>query len=309
MKKRISIVIFGFIVVNFMTSVGAYCIRPYSQTPPSNSFTVSALPAYNWLKYSKNNTLSSGDFDVGFGLTFRPKPLTGNLQLAIGVNYRKYYGTMDFNGLVDSVHMTTEDIATGVHHRYFLYQAFNSTEQQTVTYIEPNIRLEYSAPLASRVDFMGGLGVAYGMHFAESNEMTSGSYRRYAWFYENNNLIENNPAGNLSTYTNFLNPSAGETFKHSLFALGEIGFRFHLSSRWQLLTLFNVQYSLLNIQAKQDAFTQHDSYSGIAASEIPQGIRAISAGVEIGLTHRFEKSQRSTKKRRYPTMHGAHCPY
>jgi hypothetical protein len=108
---------------------------------------------------------------------------------------------------------------------------------------------------------------------------------------------------NLDTYTNFLNPLPGNTFKHSLFALGGIGFRFKLSESWSFLTLLNVQHSLLNIQAKQDVFTHNESYSGIAASQIPKGVHAISAGLEIGLTYRFgntAKQPRSFRRNMVP---------
>jgi hypothetical protein len=250
------------------------------------------------LKYQKNDIRSTGDFDIGFGITFRHQ-FSENWQFAISINHRKYNGTINYNGMIDSVHLT--DHSEG--HNYFLYQIFNSTEKQSVTYIEPNIRLEYVLPLLSAIDFIAGIGLVYGINFAETNQMTSGSYRRYAWYYENHNTIDYLPSMNLDTYTDLLNPLSGKTFKHSLFALGEIGFRFRLSSNWSLLTMLNAQYSLLNIQAKQDVFTHHWSYSGIVASKIPQGVRAISAGLEIGLTYHFEKSQKRSQLR------GVYCPY
>ncbi len=274
------------------------CCITFVKAQPSNSLAISALPAYNWLKYHKADIHSAGDFDLGFGLTFR-KPLSKQFQLAIGVNYRKYNGSIDYDGLIDSVYTSEE--AEG--HNYIFYQIFNSTEAQSATYIEPNIRLEYVNSLTPAIEFIGGIGLAYGINMAETNKMTSGSYRRYAWYYENYNLIENMPSMNLDTYTDFLNPLKGKTFEHSLFALGEAGFRFKLSSKLHLLTMLNLQVSVLNIQARQDIFSHHWSYSGIAASEIPQGVRAISAGIEIGLSYKFEK----TKKR--PSMHGVHCPW
>ncbi len=273
------------------------CCVTLARAQTSNSLAVSALPAYNWLKYHKADVQSTGDFDLGLGLTFR-RQFHKNWQFAIGVNYRKYSGSMDYNGLRDSVHII--DPSEG--HKYYLYQIFNSSETQSLTCIEPNIRLEYVQTLSSAVDFIVGVGLVYGINIAENNQMTSGSYRRYAWFYENNNIIENLPSMNLTTYSDFLNPLQGATFKHSLSALGEIGFRFNLSAKGQIFTLLNLQMSLLNIQAKQDVFIHHQSYSGIAASDIPQGVRAVSAGIEIGLSYRFVK----TKKR--PAMRGVHCP-
>ncbi|MCL2028240.1 MAG: hypothetical protein FWG79_07110, partial [Bacteroidales bacterium] len=221
-------------------------------------------------------------------------------------NYRKYTGNINFNGMKDSTHMT--ESAEG--HRYYLHQIFNSTEAQTVTYIEPNIRLEYVQPLSGAIDLIAGIGAGYGIHYAETNEMTAGSYRRYAYFYESHNLIDLSPELNLGTYTDFLNPLPGNTFRHSLFALGEVGFRFRLSQNWQFLTLFNIQYSLLTIQAKQDIFTHHDSYSGIAASEIPGGVRAVSIGVEVGLSYQFSKTTKYAKpSTKRPQMRGVYCPY
>ena len=302
-----------WLLICCLISVGtAYATRHHHASPSSNSITFSALPAYNWLNYHKPDTRSLGDFDIGAGLTYRSKPITGNgsqgtgyLQLAIGVNYRKYHGAIDLHGLTDSVHLAEP----AEEHKFVLYQTFSSTEAQSVTYIEPDIRLEYVQPLSSAIEFVGGLGVAYGINFAESNEMTSGSYQSLARYYEHNNHpIHDLPSVNLGTHTDFFNLLPGATFKHSLFALGGMGFRFRLSPRWLLLTTVNVQYSLLNIQAKQDVLTDHRlSYSGIVANELPQGVRAISAGLEIGLSHRFEKSQKPA--RRHPPMHGAYCPY
>jgi hypothetical protein len=285
MKKLIFIIILAF---GYFIPVGAW--RPTPQ--PSNSITISALPAYHWLNYHKNDVRSTGNFDIGFGLTYRHQ-FNENWQLAIGANYRKYYGNMDYNGMVDSAHFVTIDEGASIpEQKYFLYQIFNSTEVQTVTYIEPNIRLEYVKPLNSAIDFIGGIGLAYGINIAETNEMTEGSYQRYAYFYENHNLIENFLPMNLGTYSDFLNPLQGTVFKHSLFALGEIGVRFDLSSNWQLLAMLSMQYSIPNIQNLQDVFTHHESYSGIAKSEIPKGVHAISVGVEVGFTYRFSKSQR-----------------
>jgi hypothetical protein len=281
--------------------VGAYCIRPLQA---QNSIAVSAFPTYGWLKYSKHDVSSKGDFDIGFGLTFRHQ-FSENWQFAIGVNYRTYHGTIDYKGMVDSVRMT--EPAEG--HNYFLYQTFNSTEAQTVTFVEPNIRLDYIQPLSRHIDFIAGLGLVYGIHIAETNQMTGGSYNRYAWYYENHNTIDYLPSMNLDTYEDFLNPLLNNAFKHSFFALGEVGFRFHLSRRWQLLTMLNVQHSLLNVQAKQrDIFTHHWSYSGIVASEIPKGVRAISTGVEIGLSFLLE-SQPKKSSRNPGKIRSLHCPH
>ncbi|MCL2028040.1 MAG: hypothetical protein FWG79_06070 [Bacteroidales bacterium] len=309
MTNRILILFFVFTIANFIAPVGAYCIRPHE--PQTSTLTVSVLPAHNHLKYQKNDAQSTGNYDIGAALTFRT-PIRNssfvirNFQLAIGVNYRKYHGNIDFRGMTDSVHLTE----SAENHNYFLYQIFNSTEEQTVTYIEPNIRLEYVQPLSGAIDLIAGVGLGYGIHYAETNEMTDGSYRRYAYFYESHNLIDLSPELNLGTYTNFLNSSQGNTFKHSLFALGEVGFRFRLSQNWQLLTLFNIQYSLFTIQAKQDQFVHHGSYSGIAGSEIPGGVRAVSMGVEVGFSYQFSKTTKRAKpSTKRPRMHGAYCPY
>ena len=194
---------------------------------PGNSLTVSALPAYNQLRYGKNNVRSSGDFDIGFGLTSRAR-LSNNLQLAIGVNYRNYDGFIDFNGMRDSAHF----IEPSEGHRYFLFQIFNSTETQNVRYIEPNIRLESVQNLTSTIDLIAGVGLGFGFLFGESNAMTSGEFRRYAYFYDIHILIENFPEMGLTSFTDFQNPLSGSTFRHSLFALGQVGFSFRLSEHW-----------------------------------------------------------------------------
>jgi hypothetical protein len=301
MKKRI------YILLLIVTIVETHnCASLHAQS----SLTPAVLSAYNWLKYEKNNARSTGDFDIGFGLTYRHQ-FKNNFQLAIGVNYRKYYGNIDFNGMRDSIRLT--EFSEG--HNYFLHQVFNSTEQQSVTYIEPNIRLEYVLPLISvaersrGIDFIAGIGLVYDINFAETNEMTGGSFRRYAWFYENNNLIENLPSMGLGTFTNFQNPSQDEVFRHSLFALGEVGFRFRLSQNWSLLTMLVAQHSLLNIQNQPYDFISHDSYHGIAASDIPKGVRGISLGLELGLTYHFTKSQTSARSSagKRPQMPG-YCP-
>jgi outer membrane protein OmpA-like peptidoglycan-associated protein len=271
MKRQFLIWFFGFSVLNLN-----------AQDVPSNSIGASVLPAYNRIKYHKDDVRSKGDFNMGLDLNFR-RQFHENWQFAIGVNYRKYYGTIDFKGLIDSVHF----VEPSEGHKYYLFQVFNSIEQQSVTFLEPNIRLEYVLPLSSAVDFIAGIGLSFGINIAEKNEMTSGSYQRYAWFYEDHNLIEDLPMVNLGTYEDFLNPIEGKIFKHSLLGLGGAGFRFNLSRNWQLLTIFNFQHSLLNIHARRDVFTHHSSYSGIAASDIPKGVHAVSAGAEIGLIYRF----------------------
>lgn len=285
--------------------------------PLSNSITISTLPAFNLLMYSKISNLQKygtangfgkDNFDLGFGLTYRHQ-FSNNLQLAIGVNYRKYYGSIDYNGFKDSVHLTTYDELLGPQN-YYLCQIFNSREEQSVTYIEPNVRLEYVLALHSAIDFIGGIGVSLGINIAESNIMKSGSYNRYANFYENHNLIEDLPSMNLGTYSDFINPLPGKTFKYSLFALGEAGFRFKLSRRWHILTMLNVQYSLLNIQKKQDVFTHHESYSGIAASKIPSGVHALSLSLEVGISCSFGFASGGARKpQRKFSDKGAHCPY
>lgn len=293
-----------FILAIVFACVTSTFARQPAQQSSGSSLTVSALPAYNQLRYGKNDVRSSGDFDIGFGLTFRTR-LSNNLQLAIGVNYRNYNGFIDFNGMRDSAHFT--EPAEG--HGYFLHQIFNNTETQSVTYIEPNIRLEFVQPLTPAIDFIAGIGLGFGIHFAESNQMTDGSFRRYAYFYDIHILVEDFPPMGLTTFTDFQNPLPGNTFRHSLFALGQIGFSFRLSESWRFLTLFNVKHSLLNIQAKQDVFIHHDSYSGIVASDIPNGVHALSAGLEIGLTYRFRVAQGQARpaRGRHGILQG-HCP-
>jgi hypothetical protein len=285
-----------------------------------NSIAVSVPISYGHLKYGKHDIRSKGGFHPTLGLTFRHQ-FSENWQFAIGVNYRKYSGFMDYNGMKDSVHLYTIDPETGIHN-YFLCQVFHSIEKQTVTFLEPNIRLEYIKPLSSRVDLIAGIGLVFGIHLAETNEMTSGSYDRYTWFYDNHNWPDEIESMNLGTYEEFLYPWPGNIFKNSFFALGEIGFSFKFSSRWRLLMMLNAQHSLLNVQVKhRDTFTHHWSYSGIAASEIPKGVRAISAGLEIGLVfefrnpnnRRFGTSQRgnfgkSTNNRSRSHIRAVHCP-
>jgi hypothetical protein len=270
-----------------------------SQKSP-NSTDISVLPAYNWLKYSANEINSEGAFDVGFGLTYR-RQFHPFFQFAIGVNYRKYYGTIDFNGMRDSVHM----IDPAENDLYWFYQIFNHSEAQTLTRIEPNVRLEFLFPLSFTVDFIAGAGLGFGINLTETNRMTNGSYRRYTWYYENHNTLENVQGLGLGTYADFLNPLSGQAFKHSLFALGGIGFRFRILPNLQILTLLNIQHSLLNVQAKQDIFIHHWSYSGIARSDIPQGVRAISAGLELSLGFRFPRVEKPKTPQK---IRSAHCP-
>ena len=285
-----------FRLIAIIVLVGAGFARPITA---QSSLTVSVLPAYNQLRYGKNNIRSSGDFDVGFSLTFRTR-LTNNLQLAIGVNYRNYNGFIDFNGMRDSAHFTEPSEG----HRYFLFQIFDNTETQNVTYIEPNIRLEFIQNLTPAIDFIAGIGLGFGIHFTENNAMTSGTFRRYAYFYDIHVLIENFPAMGLTTFSDFQNPLSGNTFGHSLFALAHVGFQFQLSPRWQFLALLNVQHSLLNIQNNQDVFIHHESYSGITASDIPGGVHAFSAGLELGFAYRFGTVQRQAR----PAHRGLPCP-
>ena len=283
---------------SFCFSVMFSCIV-YAQKS-SGSVNISAIPAYNWLKYHANDINSEGAFDVGFGITYRHK-FHDYFHFAFGVNYRKYHGFIDFNGMRDSVHLVEDSEG----HKYFLYQIFNNTEEQTVVFLEPNIRVEYVLPLTSAIEFIAGLGLAFGINLAETNRMTSGTYRRYAWYYENHNTIDFLESMNLATFDDFLNPLPGKTFKNSLLALGEIGFRFNISPNLQILTLFVVQHSLMNVHARRDHFIHHWSYSGIAASEIPKGVHAVSAGLELGLSCRIPIIQRPKKPQK---IRGAHCP-
>ena len=267
---------------------------------PVNTINVTALPAYNWLKYHANDIQSEGKFDVGLGLVFR-RQFHEHFQFAAGINYRKYHGTIDFNGMKDSVHM----IDPAENDRYWLYKIFNQAEAQTLTCIEPNIRLESLLPLNSSVIFIAGIGLGLSVNLAETNQMTRGSFRRYAWYYENHNTLEYVPSLGLDTYTNFQNPIQGKAFKHSLFALGEIGFRFNFSPNFQVLMLGIFQYSLHNTQAIQDDFIQHQSYSGIAASHIPQGVRAVSAGLELSLSFRIPRVEKPKAPQK---IRSRHCP-
>ena len=253
-----------------------------------SSLTANVTQSYNRLHYQKSTVRSAGEFDVGYGLTYRIQPsASGHLQIAIGANYRTYHGNAEFKGFKDSVRMF--DPSEG--HRYFLYQIFNSTELQTVSFIEPSIRIEYLHPVSPFVDLLFGFGVGFGIKIRETNKMT-GSYKRYAYFYENHNLIDDLPSMNLGTYTDFLNPLPGKIFNTNWFALWEIGPRFNILPNWQLYALFSVQTGFVNIQAKRDVFTHHESYSGIIASRINTGIFAFSTGFEIGISHRFGKFER-----------------
>ena len=76
----------------FRLAVIFACFAPLSSMSQS-SLTVSALPAHNRIKYEKNNIKSQGDFDIGFGLTFRSK-LSDNLQL-LSVERRSGASTYD----------------------------------------------------------------------------------------------------------------------------------------------------------------------------------------------------------------------
>jgi hypothetical protein len=65
------------------------------------------------------------------------------------------------------------------------------------------------------------------------------------------------------------------------------------------------QYSLHNTQAIQDDFIQHQSYSGIAASRIPQGVRAVSAGLELSLSFRIPRVEKPKAPQK---IRSRHCP-
>ena len=293
MRKIIFNILFVCLVLN-LNLVKAQSYKPL----PEHSFTVSAFPNFGWLKYRKNDVHSKGDFNMGYGLTYR-RQLSERWLLALGMDYRTYTGIISFDGLRDSVPMQDWEDDRGYYHKYYFIQIFNNTEEQKVTYFEPSIRLNHIRPLNSFVHFVVGFGVKYGLNLhqvgvrlemdnlLESNRMTAGTYERNAYFYENNNFIDILSSVYLNTFPDFHNPIETRIFKHSFFALGEIGFRFSLSPRWYLKTMFNVQHSLLNVQAEQDNLLWHWYYRGFAASKIPGGVRAISAGMEIGLSYRF----------------------
>jgi hypothetical protein len=313
MRKVVFGLISGCLVLN-LTSLKAQGFKPL----PEHSVTVSFLPAFGWLQYQKDTVKSERGFNkntlnTAFGVTYR-KQLSDRWQVAYGMDYRQYTGVIKFNGLRDSVAMKDWIADNGIFHNYYFIQIFNNTEEQKVTYLEPNIRLEYLQPLGSeRIHLLVGLGLKYGINLGfvkprlridfgeESNRMTAGTYERNAYFYENHNFIDALPSVNLYTYFDFLADDHPDfpsnkpvrkydklIFKHSFFALGEIGFRFSFSRKWHLKTMLNIQHSLLNVQNSQDPLLGHFIYSGIAASDIPGGVRAISAGVEIGLSYRFE---------------------
>jgi hypothetical protein len=283
-------VILGLMVMS-LTSVKAQNFTSHYLKPlPDRSITISVLPTFGWLKYQKSGIHSKGDFHVGCGITYRQQ-FSEKWQIAYGLDYRTYTGTITF----DSVIMSADMVENAEGHRYYFHQLFNNTEQQKVTYLEPNIRLEYVQPLTPYINLMLGFGLKYGINLAESNRITDGYYIRNTYFYENHNFIEDLESMNLTQYMDFLNPFPGKNFSHSFLALGQIGFRFRLSSKWQLKTLLNVQHSLQNVQAKPTVLLDHWRYSGVAASEIPGGVHAISIGAEIGLSYRFERYRRPAK--------------